>query len=170
MPTTRTEPFMSVLVDGTVPEYSSGTPDNGQTIYPGLLVYKSGTAPDPEFTVCSANYGSSIEDEATIYIVEIPPSHPSFPQAYTMATAFTAETDTMTVHRLSIGDRIWVKGSNLSVNETDILVCQTAGLVVQTTGDTADKWNCHGFRVIGTWSTATYVIVEYMGLITVDSA
>jgi hypothetical protein len=159
-----------MLVDGTVPEYSSASADSGQTIEPGLLVYKSGTAPDPEVTVCGAMYGSSFEDEATIYVVEIPASHPSFPSAYDKSTAFTAQTDTFSIHRISLGDRIWLKGSSLSLNETDTVCTAADGTVIQYASATIDKWNVHTFRIIGTWATATWVIGEYVGRTSQDTA
>lgn len=166
----RSEPFTTMLVDGTVPELSMASADAGQTIEPGLLVYKSGTAPDPEVTVCGKFYGSSMPDEATIYVVEIPASHPSFAKAYDKDTAFTALTDVFSIHRISIGDRIWLKGSSLSLNESDIVVCQSDGTVGQEEGDTADKWNVHTFRIIGVWATATWVIGEYVGRLSGDDA
>jgi len=166
----RSEPMRTVLLDGTQPDYHPGNGASGQSVMPGLLVYKSGTLPDNEVTVCGALYGSTVEAESTIYIVEIPRSHPSFNQSYAKTTAFTAETDGFKMHRLRVGDKVWLKGSSLTANETDNLVCAAGGLVSQTTGDTADKWNCHGFRAIGEWASATWIQGEYMGFITVDSS
>jgi len=162
--------MMSMLVDGTVPELSMASADAGQTIEPGLLVYKSGTAPDPEVTVLGALYGESFEDQATIYIVEIPASHPSFPKAYDKSTAFTAQTDVFSIHRISIGDRMWLKGSSLSLDETDTVCSAADGTVVQYASTTIDKWNIHTWRIIGVWSTATWVIGEYVGRTSQDAA
>lgn len=164
---------MTVLADGTAPDYWMGTPDSGQTITPGLICYKSGTAPDPEFTPCGALYGSSLEDEATIYVAEIEPSHPSIAQAYLITGSVTAETDTTTFHRLSIGDIIWATCASATHDETDLMVCGAAGVLVQGTaaGDTADKWNVHTFRIEGPdkRTSATWIKVRYMGLGVADA-
>ena len=167
----RTEPFTTMLVDGTVPELSMASADAGQTVLPGLLVYKSGTAPDPEVTVCGTSYGSSFEDESTIYMVEIPASHPSFPKAYDKSVAFTALTDVFSIHRISIGDRMWLKTSGTpSLNETDNVTTYTGGLVTQKASTTIDVWNAHTFRIIGVWGTASWVIGEYIGRTSQDAS
>ena len=166
----RSEPGRSVLIDGTRPEYYAGKGASGQTIQPGNLVFKSGTLPDNEVTVCSALYGSSMEDQGVIYAVEIPRSHPSFAKSYEKDTAFTALTDGFRMHRLKVGDRLWVKASSISVDENDIVACQTDGIVIAYTGDTADKWNIHSFSVIGLWASADWIQVEYIGRISADSA
>jgi len=173
MPTTVTQPGMTVLADGTAPNYHSGTPDNGQTITPGLICFKSGTSPDPEFTPCTALYGSSLEDEATIYVAEIEPSHPSIAQAYSLTGSVTAETDTMTFHEIDIGDIFWATCAQATHDETDLMVCGAAGVVVQGTaaGDTADKWNVHTFKVVGPnkWTDATWIKIKYLGLGVADA-
>lgn len=166
----RTEPFKSVLIDGTNPDYHPGNGASGQSILPGLLVYKSGTLPDNEVTVCGALYGSSMETESTIYTVEIPKSHPTFPKSYDKATAFTAQTDGFKMHRLVANDKLWVKGNTISGDEGDNFACAANGLVAQLTGDTADKWNCHGFKLIGEWGTAVWAQAEYVGFMSVDSS
>lgn len=173
MPTTRTAPLMSVLADGTVPNYCSGTPDSGQTITPGLICYKSGTSPDPEFTPTTALYGSSLEDQATIYVKEIEPSHPSIAQSYLITGSVTAETDTGTWHEIEIGDVFWATCAQATLDETDLMVCGAAGVVVQgkAGGDTADAWNVHTFKVVGPnkWTDATWVKVKYLGLGVADT-
>ena len=163
--------MMSILADGTVPELSMASGDAAQTIQPGNIVYKSGTAPDPEVSVTGALHGSSIEDQATIYVVEIPASHPSFASAYNKATAFTALTDVFSIHRLSVGDRHWAIMASASHNESDILVCGADGVLVQgkTGGDTADKWNVHTWRAINVTSSKAWILVEYMGLGSADT-
>lgn len=166
----RTEPYFTVLLDGTIPEYHTGSGDSGQTIQPGNIVYKSGTYPDPEVTVVDANYGDAFASDATIYIVEIPPSHPSFAKAYEKDTAFTALTDVFAMHRIGVGDRFWAKCSSLTANETDVLTCQTDGLVSQKAEATIDVWNAHGFRVMDSVSSASWVKVEYIGRISVDAS
>lgn len=166
----RSEPGRSVLLDGTRPEYYAGKGASGQSIKPCLLVYKSGSAPDNEVTLCSAMYGSSFEDEATIYVVEIPRSHPSFPKSWDKSTAFTALTDGFRMHRLKVGDRIWLNGSSLSLDETDMVACAASGTVIQYASTTIDKWNVHTFKIIGTWSTATWVQGEYVGRMPLDES
>ena len=166
----RSEPMRSVLIDGTQPEYHAGNGASGQSVLPGLLVYKSGTIPNNEVTVCAAFHGSSMEDQGQIYIVEIPRSHPSFSQSYAKTTAFTAETDGFRMHKLKVGDRCWLKASSLTVSENDIVGCHTGGLVIQWGGDTPDKYNIHCFSVIGVWASATWIQGEYRGQMTVDAA
>lgn len=160
----RTKPMRSMLIDGTVPEYEPGRGASGQSILPGLLVYKSGTIPDNQVTVCDAAYGDAVKSEATIYSVEVPRSHPSFPKSWDIATAFTALTDTFRMHRLSVGDRLWLKGSSVSADEKLNVICAADGLVALPAGTTTiDVQNVHNFRVIGIWATATWIQGEYMG-------
>lgn len=166
----RAEPGRTVLIDGTRPEYAAGKGASGQTIEPCDLVYKSGTAPDNEVTVCSSQYGSSMEDESTIYIVEIPRSHPSFAKSWEKNTAFTALTDGFRMHRIRNGDRMWLRCSSLSVDENDNVQCTSDGEVIQFTGTTADKWNVHTWRVIGVWAGADFIQGEYIGQLSSDTS
>ena len=160
-----------MLIEGTVPELSMASVEGTlTTVLPGLLVYKSGTAPDPEVTPCGVLYGSSFEDEATIYVVEIPASHPSFPKAFDKSNYFIYADDVFSIHRISIGDRIWLKGSNLSLNESDTVCCAAGGTVIQYASATIDTYNAHTFRIIGTWATATWVIGEYIGRTSQDAS
>jgi len=160
-----------MLVDGTVPELSMASVEGTlTTVFPGILVYKSGTAPDPEVTPCGVLYGSSFEDDATIYVVEIPASHPTFPKAYDKSTYFAYGADVFSIHRISIGDRIWLKGSSLSLNETDTVCTAAGGTVAQYASTTFDTYNAHTFRIIGVWATATWVIGEYIGRTSQDAA
>ena len=84
----------------------------------------------------------------------------------------------MTVHRISIGDRFWVwaydgtNGAALSVNETDWLICENGGLVQQgAAATTPTKWGVHAFRPIhGPYTSAVYLMVEYIGRMSLDHA
>ena len=170
---TRSEPFKSVLANGTVPEYHNGCPETAQTAqYPGLLVYKSSTLSENATTLCTAYYGYALDGEAEIFIIEIPRSNPAFPKTYDKSTAFpvSLQGSTYQMHRIKVGDQFWVKGSSISADASDLLVCASAGLVqAPGTSGAADKFNAHTFRPVATFATATWVLVEYVGMLSHDT-
>lgn len=178
MSDTKTEPMSTIFVGDTASnfnyygDYAVFTPDDGQTgIYPGLLVYLTGSVVGNGVTLCDAYFGDSVKSDSRIGIVQIPLSHPSFPKAYDKDTAFTALVDTFQVHWLRIGDKIWVKSASISATTDELLFCAANGLVQKAGGTTTvDKYNVHAFRPLKATSSKTWTQVEYIGRVSVDSA
>jgi hypothetical protein len=171
---TRTEPFTTVLANGTVPNYHNGCPETADTgQYPGLLVFKSSTLSENATTLCAGWHGDAQITEQELFIIEIPQSNPAFPKAYDKDTAFpvAGAGSTYQMHRIEIGDEFWVKGSTVSGDEDDIVICENAGLVVEpAAATTPTKWNVHSFRLLATYSGATWMLVRYVGALSIDHA
>jgi len=169
----RHEPFDNILVEGTVPELEAASAATA-VVTPGMLVYKSGTVPDPVVTECSAAYGDGQITESTVYVVMIPASHINFTKAYAKDEVFIANESVFSIHRLSIGDRFWGRIVAVDYDEHDIFVHEAAGILVPgVAATTPTKWNCHCYRPVhyGTaGSTDTWAIFEYVGRLSYDHA
>lgn len=169
MPTdNRSQPYRSVLIGGTVPNYKNCVPDTSQTnIAPVLLVYQSSSGAENGVTLTSQFYGDAVKTERKIGIVEILKSRANTADDYDKSTAFAAIGTIgcdLVVHWLKAGDQCWVTGSSLSCDEDDLLCCAASGTVQLSAGTTTvDKYNQHVFRPLGAFASATYIAVEYMG-------
>lgn len=171
---TRTEPFKSVLANGTVPDYHSGCPETADTTQmPGLLVTKSSTLSENATTLATQFLGDGLDGEAELFTIEIPRSNPAFTKSYDKATAFPVSGmgSQYKMHRIEIGDILWVKGSSVSGDGDNYVICAASGLVqAPAASATADKFNVHAFRLLATYATATWMLARYVGVIAIDEA
>lgn len=172
----RTEPFKSILAEGTVADYKTVVADTGQTgIKPAFPVYLTRSAAANAVTLVSAAHGDAIKTEADIFIPEIPETNPAFAKMYEKDTAFPAigtKGSSFRAHKLKKGDKIWCKtAGSFSCNESDRIICAGTGLWAKLAGTTTpDVYNVHYVTPIHVYTNTTWFIGEYQGVGVFDNS
>lgn len=169
-PASGTEPFDRIMVESPFGSKKFTAHDDAGGLKAGLLCYRTGTTQSNDMTVGGAIWGSS-PDEAKIYVVEIQADGLNMPQPYDKATAYSAN-DTILIREVRQGDRLWLKASTLTVAEDEMVVMIAAGLV-DNTGDpdgVAIDLTGHGFVSLGSMTSGTWMLGEYLGIIAFDAS
>ena len=158
-----TEPFDRIIVESPFGSKFFNAQDDAGGLIAGLLCYRTGTTQANDMTVAGANHGS-LGTQAKFYVVEIQADGAHMPAPYDKATAY-GENDPILVREVRIGDRLWLKGSTLSVAEDQIVIMEAAGLValVGDVDGAAIDLSGHGFVSLGSLSEGTWMLGEYIG-------
>ena len=165
MPDTATEPSENVSFDLGVVE---NTRVAEETMYPGDTIYQndSGTYTGNGASLAGAFFGDSLSEEADIELVQIPKSHPNSNTPSDKDTAFSAG-DKITTISFVQGKQYWVRtSSSLTASKGDKLVLASSGRWAKPSGYTTTPLPQHMCKVVKDCSAASWVKVQYIGIVT----
>ena len=129
---------------------------------PGLLCKPSTGSYGNGVDITGAAYGSANADEGFIEQFTIEGTHPQSNTINDKATAY-AVADPVSVKGHIIGKTYWLKGSSLTADVGDRLVCIAGGLVGVETEHTATPLNHHMWACAAKVASATWVQGTYLG-------
>lgn len=134
------------------------------SITAGLLVVPSTGTYGNGVALSGANCGSAQATEAFIESVEIPSIHPGSGTPYDIATAFTTGDPANGVQHVC-GKNYWLKGSSVSTVRGSKIIPIASGLVKVALAHTATPLPMHMWGAIKIYSSATWVLGTYLGIV-----
>ena len=168
-PSSATKPGNTICIDHGG-ERISGHDDAGG-LYQGYLCYRTGTTQQNDFTVASDEHpGGAVVTDNILYAVEYVSS--DIHQSYNYADEAYSANDPITVVRLEVGKKYWLKVTSLSVVEGTLYnpVGGTVGAIDDPTPD-AITVNTHGFICLAPATTLTgWCPFLYEGIVSIDTA
>ena len=113
----------------------------------------------------------SVSTTGKMYTVELPQSDIHMPYDFggDLTTVYS-ENDPILMREIRIGDRLWLKGSTLTVAEDQIVIPAAngvVGLIGDVDGTAIDECT-HGFLSLGSMTSGTWMFGEYIGFHTHD--
>ena len=152
---------------GTTVDVGSESPSRDVTATavtnkPGLLCKISEGTYGNGVDVSGAAYGSSNDDEGFIEQFTIEGIHPQSNITYDKATAY-AIGDPVSAKTHIVNHTYWLKGSSITAEKGDKLVCIAGGLVAPESDHTATPlnhhmWSCAKTVAAATWVQGTYLV------------
>lgn len=168
-PASGTEPFDRIMVESPFGSKFFTAHDDAGSLVAGLLVYRTAGTQLNDMSVTVTNFGD-IAQQGKIYVVELTGSDIHMAINLDLTTAYSAN-DPILIREIRKGDRLWLKGGgSLTVAEDEFLIAEGSGLVANT-GDpngTALEFVGHAFVILGSLSSGTWCLGEYIGIVAYD--
>lgn len=164
-----TKPLDRIMLESPMGSKFFTAHDDAGSLEIGWLVYRTAGTQLNDMTKAAAKMGGR-PDQAKLYVVELPSSDIHMPENFggDLTTVYTIE-DPIVVREIRIGDRLWLKGSSLTVSEDEFVV-PAAGYVARV-GDpdgVTIALTGHAFLALGALSSGSWMVGEYLGLVTYD--
>ena len=167
----QTEPLSTILIsDGGAEVLRRTMTADTANLKPGMLVYITANTYPNEVTECGKEHGAADSTIGEIWVVDIEASTAHMPQPYSKDTAY-ADLDPVQCFKLANGMKFWGKGSSLTATISEILVTAASGLISNQDDPSPDAvaLDLDGFRALTALTSGTWLPVQYIGRIGVDT-
>ncbi len=168
----QTEPLSTVLIsDGGAEIIRRTMTADTANLGAGLLCYITGTTYPNDVTEAGKEHGAADQTIGSLWVVDIEASTAKLPTGYDNSTTY-ADGDPIQCIHLEIGMKFWAKGSTLTAAQGEILVTAAVGLVSNQDDASADAitLSIDGFRALTALTSGTWIPVQYIGPVGVDTA